>query len=84
MRYELCYINHKACLVIVGVLADGRQGVVALEDGYRESTESWASVLSGCGWSHHSGVAALSTLVVAGQETSHIPPSILPTGPHAT
>ncbi len=34
-----------ACLVIIGVLADGRKEVIALEDGYRESTESWASVL---------------------------------------
>jgi len=34
-----------ACLVIVGVLPDGRKEVVALEDGYRESTESWAAVL---------------------------------------
>lgn len=34
-----------ACLVIVGVLPDGRKEVVALEDGYRESTESWANVL---------------------------------------
>jgi transposase-like protein len=34
-----------ACLVIVGVLPDGRKEVVVLEDGYRESTESWASVL---------------------------------------
>lgn len=34
-----------ACLVIIGVLPDGRKEVVALEDGYRESTESWASVL---------------------------------------
>ena len=34
-----------ACLVIVGVLPDGRKEVVALEDGYRESMESWASVL---------------------------------------
>jgi transposase-like protein len=33
------------CLVIVGVLPDGRKEVIALEDGYRESTESWASVL---------------------------------------
>ena len=35
-----------ACLVIVGVLPDGRKEVIALEDGYRESTESWATVLS--------------------------------------
>jgi len=34
-----------ACLVIIGVLPDGRKEVIALEDGYRESTESWASVL---------------------------------------
>jgi putative transposase len=34
-----------ACLVIVGVLADGTKEVIALEDGYRESTESWASLL---------------------------------------
>ena len=34
-----------ACLVLVGVLADGRKEVIALEDGYRESTESWSSVL---------------------------------------
>jgi putative transposase len=34
-----------ACLVIVGVRPDGRKEVIALEDGYRESTESWASVL---------------------------------------
>jgi len=34
-----------ACLVIVGVLPDGRKELIALEDGYRESTESWASVL---------------------------------------
>jgi transposase-like protein len=34
-----------ACLVIVGVLPDGSKEVVALEDGYREPTESWASVL---------------------------------------
>jgi len=34
-----------ACLAIIGVLPDGRKEVIALEDGYRESTESWASVL---------------------------------------
>ena len=34
-----------ACLVVVGVLPDGRKEVIALADGYRESTESWASVL---------------------------------------
>jgi len=34
-----------ACLVVVGVLPDGRKEVIALADGYRESTESWASLL---------------------------------------
>jgi len=34
-----------ACSVIIGVLPDGRKEVIAIEDGYRESTESWASLL---------------------------------------
>lgn len=34
-----------ACLVIVGVLPDGRKEVIALEDGYRESSEAWKTVL---------------------------------------
>tara|TARA_Y100000310_G_scaffold289044_1_gene315160 strand:- start:119 stop:1381 length:1263 start_codon:yes stop_codon:yes gene_type:complete len=34
-----------ACLVIIGVLPDGTKEVIALEDGYRESRESWASLL---------------------------------------
>ena len=35
-----------ACLAEgIGVLPDGRKEVIALEDGYRESTESWATVL---------------------------------------
>ena len=33
------------CLVIVGVRPDGTKELVALADGYRESTESWADVL---------------------------------------
>jgi putative transposase len=33
------------CLVMIGVLVDGSKEVIAVEDGYRESTESWASVL---------------------------------------
>lgn len=32
-------------LVMLGVRADGTKELVALEDGYRESAESWASVL---------------------------------------
>ena len=33
------------CLVIVGVRPDGSKELVALTDGYRESTESWAELL---------------------------------------
>jgi len=32
-------------LVLIGVRADGTKELVAVEDGYRESTESWATVL---------------------------------------
>ena len=34
-----------ACLVMLGVRPDGRKEIIALEDGYRESTESWTSIL---------------------------------------
>lgn len=34
-----------AVLVIVGVTAEGQKEVLAVEDGYRESTESWLAVL---------------------------------------
>jgi putative transposase len=34
-----------ACLVLMGVRADGTKEVIALEAGYRESEESWASLL---------------------------------------
>lgn len=33
------------CLVIVGVRPDGTKELVAIADGYRESTESWAELL---------------------------------------
>jgi transposase-like protein len=33
------------CLVIVGVRPDGSKELVAIADGYRESTESWAELL---------------------------------------
>ena len=36
------------CLVVVGVRADGRKELVAITGGYRESTESWASLLRDC------------------------------------
>ncbi|MEX2554719.1 MAG: IS256 family transposase [Actinomycetota bacterium] len=35
------------CLVIVGVRPDGTKELVAISEGYRESTESWAQVLRG-------------------------------------
>ena len=34
-----------AALVIVGACPDGTKEVIAIEDGYRESTESWAALL---------------------------------------
>jgi len=34
-----------ACLAILGVLPDGRKEIIALEDGYRESTECWSGIL---------------------------------------
>ena len=34
-----------AALVVVGVRPDGSKEVIAIEDGYRESTESWLTVL---------------------------------------
>ena len=34
-----------ACLVIIGVTPSGSKEVIAIEDGYRESTESWATLL---------------------------------------
>ena len=41
--------QEKLCLlVMLGVHADGRKELVALTDGYRESTESWADLLRDC------------------------------------
>jgi putative transposase len=41
--------EHTLCLlVMIGVRADGRKELVALADGYRESTESWADLLRDC------------------------------------
>ena len=39
----------KVCLlVMIGVRADGSKELIALDDGHRESTESWADLLRGC------------------------------------
>lgn len=35
-------------LVMLGVRADGRKELVAITDGYRESTEAWADLLGDC------------------------------------
>ena len=35
----------RPCLVLIGVRMNGRKEVITIEDGYRESTESWASLL---------------------------------------
>ena len=48
----------KACvLVLLGVRADGRKELIALDSGYRESGESWANLLRDCArrgmWSRH-------------------------------
>ena len=38
--------QEKLCLlVLIGVRADGRKDLIALTDGYREATESWADLL---------------------------------------
>jgi transposase-like protein len=36
-----------AMLIVIGVTADGRKDLLAMEEGYRESTASWAGVLRG-------------------------------------
>jgi transposase-like protein len=36
------------CLVMVGVRADGTKELVAIADGYRESTDSWGDLLRDC------------------------------------
>ncbi|RYE38549.1 MAG: IS256 family transposase [Hyphomicrobiales bacterium] len=41
--------QEKLCLlVMIGVRSNGRKELVALTDGYRESTESWADLLRDC------------------------------------
>ena len=35
-------------LVMIGVRADGTKELIALDDGHRESTESWLDLLRGC------------------------------------
>ncbi|MEE1737866.1 IS256 family transposase [Streptomyces sp. BE147] len=39
---------HSCVLVLMGVRPDGRKELIALAEGLRESTESWADLLRGC------------------------------------
>ena len=45
--YSNVRMDDKLCLlVIIGVTPDGRKELVAVEDGYRESTDSWYALLT--------------------------------------
>ena len=59
---RLCY------LVMVGVRLDGIKELVALSDGYRESTESWAELLRDL---KRRGMRAPVLAVVEGAHESH-------------
>lgn len=43
------------CLVMMGVRTDGTKELIAVADGYRESTESWAELLRDCQATRHEG-----------------------------
>ncbi|WP_322770026.1 IS256 family transposase [Frankia sp. Cr1] len=49
IHVNVCLDEEKLCLlVLVGVRADGRKELIAIVDGYRESTGSWADLLRDC------------------------------------
>jgi putative transposase len=49
LHFKVRLEQEKVCLlVMIGVRTDGRKELVALDDGFRESTESWADLLRGC------------------------------------
>jgi transposase-like protein len=49
MHLKVRLEQEKLCLlVMIGVRSDGRKELVALADGYRESTESWTDLLRSC------------------------------------
>ncbi len=49
IHFKVRLEQDKVCLlVMIGVRADGRKELVALADGFRESTESWAGLLQSC------------------------------------
>ena len=46
MHFSIRLEDDRLCaLVVLGVLTDGTKELVAIEDGYRESKESWLSLL---------------------------------------
>ena len=46
IHFNICLEDDRLCtLVMIGARPDGTKELVALEDGYRESTDSWAMVL---------------------------------------
>jgi transposase-like protein len=49
IHFKVRLDQDKVCLlVIIGVRADGKKELIALADGFRESTESWADLLRSC------------------------------------
>ncbi|MER7756690.1 IS256 family transposase [Kitasatospora sp. NPDC097643] len=49
IHLRICLDEAKAAvLVVIGVRADGTKELVAMADGYRESSESWAALLRDC------------------------------------
>jgi putative transposase len=49
IHLKVCLEQDKVCLlVMIGVRADGVKELVALDDGHRESSESWADLLRDC------------------------------------
>lgn len=49
IHFKVRLEQDKVCLlVMIGVRADGTKELVALADGFRESTESWADLLRNC------------------------------------
>lgn len=49
VHFKVRLDQDKVCLlVMIGVRADGKKELIALADGYRESTDSWADLLRSC------------------------------------
>ena len=63
------------CLVIVGVRLDGKKELVAIVDGYRESTDSWAALLRDL---RHRGMRAPVVAVEAGARVLGGPSRLFP------